>query len=84
MFPGYDNLNDSDGDGFGDTVIDSNKNSGLPDAFVRASRDDEFLEYQFSADNLDQFTGFAIKIVMSGTDEAHAVKLKDLRAIALA
>jgi len=42
------------------------------------------LEYQFSAENLDQFTGFAIKIVMSGTDEAHAVKLKDLRTIALA
>ena len=84
LFPGYDNLNDSDGDGFGDTVIDPTKNSGLPDAFVRASRDDEFLEYQFSAENLDQFTGFAIKIVMSGTDEAHAVKLKDLRTIALA
>jgi len=84
LFPGYDNLNDADGDGFGDTVIDPTKNSGLPDAFVRASRDDEFLEYQFSAENLDQFTGFAIKIVMSGTDEAHAVKLKDLRTIALA
>ena len=84
LFPGYDNLNDTDGDGFGDTVIDSTKNSGLPDAFVRASRDDEFLEYQFSAENLDQFTGFAIKIVMSGTDEAHAVKFKDLRTIALA
>ena len=47
-------------------------------------RDGEFLEYQFSADDLDQFTGFVIKIVMSGTDEAHPVRLKDLRTIALA
>ena len=84
LFPGYDNLTDSDGDGFGDTVVDSTRNSGLPDAFVKSSRDGEFLEYQFTADNLDQFTGFVIKIVMSGTDEAHPVKLKDLRAIALA
>jgi hypothetical protein len=84
LFPGYDNLSDTDGDGFGDTIIDSTRNSGLPDAFVRASRDNEFLEYQFSAENLDQFTGFAIKIVMNGTDEAYPVKLKDLRVIALA
>jgi len=84
LFPGYDNLSDTDGDGFGDTIIDSTRNSGLPDAFVRASRDNEFLEYQFSAENLDQFTGFVIKIVMNGTDEAHPVKLKDLRVIALA
>jgi len=84
LFPGYDNLKDTDGDGFGDTIVDSTRNSGLPDAFVRASKDNEFLEYQFSAESLDQFTGFVIKIVMSGTDEAHPVKLKDLRAIALA
>ena len=84
LFPGYDNLSDTDGDGFGDSIIDPTRNSGLPDAFVRASRDGEFLEYQFSAENLDQFTGFAIKIVMNGTDEAYPVKLKDLRVIALA
>jgi len=84
LFPGYDNLNDTDGDGFGDSIVDSNKNSGLPDAFVRASRDNEFLEYQFSVENLEQFTGFVIKIVMSGTNEARPVRLKDLRAIALA
>ena len=33
-FPGYDNLIDTDGDGFGDRVIDPNKNSGRADAFV--------------------------------------------------
>jgi len=84
LFPGYDNLVDTNGDGFGDLVVDSSKNSGRPDSFVRPSNDNEFLEYQFTADNLDQFTGFAIKIVMSSTNEAKPVKFRDLRAIALA
>ena len=84
LFPGYDNLTDVNGDGFGDDIIDSTRNSGRADAFVAASQDNEFREYQFSIDNLEQFTGFRIKIVMSGTNEAQAPKFKDLRAIALA
>lgn len=83
-FPGYDNLTDTDGDGYGDQVINSANNNGRPDALVRSSGDDEFLEYQFSIDGLEQFTGYAIKIVMSGTNEAKAPRFKDLRAIALA
>ena len=84
LFPGYDNLKDTNGDGYGDTIIDSTRNSGRADAFVTASQDDEFREYQFSIDNLNQFTGFRIKIVMNGTNEAYAPRLKDLRVIALA
>jgi hypothetical protein len=84
LFPGYDNLRDLNGDGFGETIIDSTLNSGRADAFVPSSRDNQFLEYQFSADNLDKFTGFAIKIVCSGTNEAYAPRFKDLRVIALA
>ena len=84
LFPGYENLVDSDGDGFGDTVIDPVKNNGRPDAIVPASTDDEFLDYQFSVDNLNKFNGFKIKIVISGTNEAHAPKFQDIRAIALA
>ena len=84
LFPGFDNLLDTDGDGFGDEVINAARNSGKPDAIVPSSVDGEFLEYQFSADNLAEFTGFAIKVVFSGTNEAEAPKLKDLRAIALA
>jgi hypothetical protein len=84
LFPGYDNLKDLDGDGFGDTLIDKTLNTGNPDALVKASRDDEFVEYQYTADNLDQFTGFVIKIVMSGTNEAKPPRFKDLRVIALA
>ena len=84
LFPGFDNLTDTDGDGFGDTVIDLAKNSGRPDAFVPGSNLDEFRDYQFSVDDLSEFTGFKIKIVCSGTNEARAPKFKDFRAIALA
>jgi len=83
-FPGYDNLIDTNGDGFGDRVIDSSKNSGRSDSFVKSSADNEFLDYQFTADNLDQFSGFIIKIVMNGTNEAKSPRFKDLRVIALA
>ena len=84
LFPGFDNLEDIDGDGFGDKVIDPSKNSGRPDAFVSPSETDEFKDYQFSVDDLDEFTGFKFKIVINGTNEAFPPRFKDFRAIALA
>lgn len=81
LFPGYNNLQYSDTSQY--FIIDPAKNDGLPDLFVRPSLDNEFLEYQFSADDLDLFTGYAIKIVMSGTNQAHPVRIKELRAIAV-
>ena len=84
LFPGFDNLTDTDGDGFGDLVVDASKNSGKPDALTPASVDGEFIEYQFSIDDLAEFTGFQIKIDISGTNEAEAPIFKDLRVIALA
>ena len=83
-FPGYKNLIDSDGDGFGDQIIDSANNDGRPDAYVSPNKFDEFSEYQFSVDDLEQFSGFKIKIVMISTNEAVFVRLKDFRVIALA
>lgn len=80
LFPGYDNLELFDQDGFG--VIDSSKNSGRPDTFVRASLRDEFLEYEFTANDLELFDGFIIKIVMSGTSQANPPRIRNLRAIA--
>jgi hypothetical protein len=78
-------LIDSDGDGYGDRVIDPNKNSGRADAFVPANGlGDDFAEYQYSVDNLEEFQAFAIKVVMSSKNESMPVKLKDFRAIALA
>ena len=84
LFPGFDNIKDTTGDGFGDQVVDESKNSGLPDSFVVSNIDNEFSEYQFTVDNLEEFIGYRIKIVMSGTNEAKSPKFKDLRTIALA
>ena len=79
LFPGYDNLQDKDVEKL---VINSNLNNGKPDEFVPASN--EFLDYEFTIDNEDEFIGFQIKIVMSGTNESQPPRFKDLRAIALA
>jgi len=83
-FPGYDNMKDTDGDGFGDRVISLDKNSGRADAFVLADNPDGFSEYQFTANNLDQFIGFSIKIVASSSNESTPPIFKDFRCVALA
>ena len=83
-FPGYQNLIDNDGDGFGDSIIDVANNDGRADKFVPSNVMDQFSEYQFSIDELEQFSGFSIKIVMTSTNEAVFVRLKDFRVIALA
>jgi hypothetical protein len=81
LFPGYNNLQYTDTNQY--SVIDPSKNSGLPDIFVSPSLENEFLEYEFTADGLDLFTGYAIKIVMSSTNQAYPVRIKELRAIAV-
>ena len=81
LFPGYDNLKYTTTDGY--KVLDNSKNSGLPDTFVSPSLDNQFLEYQFTADNLELFTGYTIKIVMSGTNQAYPPRIKELRTIAV-
>ena len=83
-FPGYKNLVDTDGDGFGDSITDLALNDGRADAYVDSNVFGGYSEYQFSVDNLEQFTGFKIKIVMTSTNESYPVRLKDFRAIALA
>jgi len=44
--------------------------------------DDEFLEYQYTADDIGLFTGYTIKIIMSGTNQAYPPRIKDFRSIA--
>jgi hypothetical protein len=85
LFPGYENLRDTNGDGFGDEVINVAANTGHSDAIVRPSLNtDEYLEYQFTADNLEQFTGYAIKIVSTTTNQSKVPIFRDIRTIALA
>jgi hypothetical protein len=84
LFPGYDNLTiDNNNDGYFD-VVDKSKNSGLPDVYVPPSLENQFIDYEFSVNNLGYFTGYTIKIVSSGTNQAFAPRFKDLRTIALA
>ena len=48
------------------------------------SHQDDFKEYQYTANNLDEFIAFSVKIVMQGTNTSEPPLIKDLRAIALA
>ena len=85
LFPGYDNMTDTTGDGFGDQVIDPKLNNGKPDRFVPQSNNpDDFRDYQFTASNLPEFVGFEIKVIMTGTNQAYAPRIRDFRAIAFA
>ena len=77
LFPGFKNIDQ------GDSVKDPDKNDGRSDSFVNPSTEDEFLEYQFTADNLDLFIGYTIKIVMVSTSQAKTPKIKELRSIAV-
>jgi hypothetical protein len=64
-------------------IIDSNNNNGRSDSNVRSSLNNEYLEYTFTADNLPAFTGFQIKVIGSGTNQAYSPIIKDLRVIAI-
>ena len=81
LFPGYKNSVDTTGDGFGDTPIDPSKNDGRPDKFVNP--DENFREYQYTINDLEPFTGFVIKIVMNGSNQAQVPVIKNIRALAL-
>ena len=82
LFPGFDNLKDV---GIDKLVVDPALNNGKSDVSVPASvNDNDFREYEFTANDLDEFVGFQIKIVSSGTNEAYPPRFKDLRVIALA
>ena len=58
---------------------------GSPDSTVNASKDlDDYIEREFTVNNLEEFIAFAIKIRMQGTNTAEVPRIKELRAIALA
>ena len=82
LFPGYLNSVDTTGDGYGDAVIDPAKNDGRPDALVTPGED--FKEYQYTINDLEPYTGFVIKIVMNGSNQAEVPVFKNIRALALA
>jgi hypothetical protein len=77
LFPGYDNLDANS------NVVNPANNNGKPDYNVRSSLNNEYLDYAFTSDNLSPFTGFAIKIIGTSTNQTISPLIKDLRAIAL-
>ena len=81
LFPGYSNLESSSDGSL--KVVDSALNDGTSDYKLPFSQSGEFFEYEFSADNLTEFVGFRIKIVMSSTDQSNVPIIRDLRTIAL-
>ena len=83
LFPGFTNMLDTNSDGFGDTIVDTSKNNGLPNRRVRPSLEDEYLEYEYEVADLPEFSSFKIKIVFSGTNESRSPILDNIRAIAL-
>ena len=84
LFPGYNNLTtDNNQDGYLD-IINPFNNSGLPDSKVPDSQDKQFLEYEYTAPNLEEFIGFTLKIVMSGSIQSRPPIFADIRAITLA
>lgn len=82
LFPGWSNYQ-VDGQGI-KRVIDASQNNGSPDSKVIKSSDISFRDYEFSVDDLADFDGFSIKIVMSSSNQANPPLIKDLRAIATA
>jgi hypothetical protein len=77
LFPGYGNI-----DSRGNTINPSICN-GLPDTLVTPSGNlEEFKSYEYNVKSDVTFTGFQIKIINAGTDQANVTKIRDLRAIA--
>ena len=78
LFPGYNNIDDLG------NVIDVANNNGLSNYFVTPSASrNEFKEYEFFIDDLPEFTGFQLKIVMTGTNQAKPPIIRSLRTIAV-
>ena len=78
LMPGFDNL-DSSG-----LVIEDKNNSGRPDRNIVPSLENQFLEYEYTVDDLPPFTGFQVKVDIASTNQSHTPELLDFRAIAVA
>jgi hypothetical protein len=58
---------------------------GSPDKALPPSDDDvTFREFQYSAEGLNSFTAFQLKIILKGTSSSYPPRVKDMRGIALA
>lgn len=85
----------NDNRSFDDIPYEFFNSTGVADDTVEFSEDrsqspyngnyyDSFYEQKFTAEGLDEFSSFAIKIVMVGSNPAFAPRITDMRALALA
>jgi hypothetical protein len=81
LFPGFNNLESTSNGVL--KVVDPSLNDGRPDVRVPASEKGQFLEYEFTANDLEEFIGYRVKIVMSSPNQADSPIINDLRTIAL-
>jgi hypothetical protein len=81
LFPGFNNLESTSEGSL--KVVNSSLNDGRPDVRVPASEKDQYLEYEFTANDLGDFSGYQIKVVMSSTDQANYPIIRNFRTIAL-
>ena len=81
LFPGFNNLQSTSQGPL--KVVNPALSDGRPDVRVPASEKGQYLEYEFTANDLEDFSGYRIKIVMSSTDQANYPIIKDLRTMAL-
>lgn len=79
-FPGYSNYQIGT-DGI-KRVINPSLNDGSSDYEIIKQSNNQLRDYEYSVDDLPNFTAFSIKIVMSGTNQAVPPYLTLLRAIA--
>ena len=81
----YRILRSDDASDFDELGFEFFNTNGSPDSTVNPSSTlDDFLEYEYTANNIPEFISFAIKIRMRGTNTSEVPKIKNLRAIALA
>jgi len=81
LFPGYNNLQSTSEGSL--RVVNAALNDGRPDVRVPASEKGQYLEYEFTANDLPDFSGYRIKVVMSSSDQANYPIIRDLRTLAL-
>ena len=84
-FPGFANLNNRG------EIIDFENSDGSSDDFITKSntygqnvKDLDYVEYNFTADELPSFRYYRIKLVMTSTSQCHVPRIRRLRVMALA
>ena len=68
----------------GSQVYSPFNGDGSSDKIVKPNtKTNAFSEYKFTAENVPQFTGFMIKVIMTSTNQAKAPRIRNFRSIAL-